>query len=271
LIKNQTHFTDFNSEGFFKLQLFNSEEVLALNNIISEYKSHENGISFNGLLYSLFNLNSDLSLELSRKLKKQLDPFLNRLFSNFDSLVYSYIKKETSTTNEFEYHQDWSYTNKKKHFTVTGWLALQDIDEKNGCLFFKKPFIDHKNIVSSTYQTLRFNSSNFKEIETTKVPLKKGEIIFFNPQAFHGSQPNTSGTSRAVITFIIKPKDAPFLYYQKINNFLGKSFEISEQYLMENIAQLSSGKTPSNNLKNHYFFYNYKSNIQKIKNQFNLL
>jgi len=104
--------------------------------------------------------------------------------------------------------------------------------------------------------------------EITKVPLKKGEIIFLNPQAIQGSMPNKSNDERRVITFIVKPKKAPFLYFQKINNYFGKAFKINEEYLIENIEALSHGKAPTINLGNSYFFYDLKSESQKIKKHF---
>ena len=268
LVKNQTYLNKVNSSGFFKYKLLNIDDVIQVEDIVSGFEEKEKNINFNGLKYSLFNLSPKLSLSLSEKLKKIIVPRLTELFFDFNSIVFSYIKKDVSTKNEFEFHQDWSYTNRKKHLTLTGWLALHDIDENNGCLIFTKNYNNFKNIVSSSYKTERFKSNMLHYSEITKVPLKKGEIIFFNPQAFHGSMPNNSNVERRVITFIVKPKKAPFLYFQKINNYFGKAFKINEEYLIENIEALSHGKAPTINLGNSYFFYDLKSESQKIKKHF---
>jgi hypothetical protein len=268
LVKNQTYLNKVNSSGFFKYKLLDIDDVIQVENIVSGFEEKEKNINFNGLKYSLFNLSPKLSLSLSEKLKKIIDPKLTELFFDFDSMVFSYIKKDFSTKNEFEFHQDWSYTNRKKHLTLTGWLALHDIDENNGCLIFTKNYNNSKNIVSSSYKTERFKIDELNKAEIIKVPLKKGEIFFFNPQAFHGSMPNKSNVERRVITFIVNPKKAPFLYFHKLNNYFVKAFKINEEYLIENIEALSHGKAPSNNLGNSYFFYDLKSESQKIKKQF---
>jgi hypothetical protein len=268
LVKNQTYLNKVNSSGFFKYKLLDFDDVIQVEDIVSGFEEKEKNINFNGLKYSLFNLSPKLSLSLSEKLKKIIVPKLTELFFDFNSMVFSYIKKDFSTKNEFEFHQDWSYTNRKKHLTLTGWLALHDIDENNGCLIFTKNYNNFKNIVSSSYKTKRFKSNMLHNSAIIKVPLKKGEIIFFNPQAFRGSMPNNSNIERRVITFIVKPKKAPFLYFQKLNNYFGKAFKINEEYLIENIEALSHGKAPSSNLGNSYFFYDLKSESQKIKKQF---
>jgi len=268
LVKNQTYLNKVKSCGFFKYKLLDIDNVIQVENIVSRFEEKEKNINFNGLKYSLFNLSPKLSLSLSEKLKKIIVPRLTELFFDFNSMVFSYIKKDFSTKNEFEFHQDWSYTNRKRHLTLTGWLALHDIDENNGCLIFTKNYNNSKNIVSSSYKTERFKVDKLNKTEIIKVPLKKGEIIFFNPQAFHGSLPNKSNVERRVITFIVKPKKAPFLYFHKLNNYFGKAYKINEEYLIENIEALSHGKAPSNNLDNSYFFYDLKSESQKIKKQF---
>lgn len=268
MIKNQENLKQVIAKGFFKHQLLDAEGILKVRDIVLNYEAYENTINFNGLKYSLFNLAPSFSLDLSNELKKIICKNLTDLFYDFDSLVFSYIKKDFSTKNEFEFHQDWCYTNRNKYLTLTGWLALHDIDEKNGCLIFTKSYNNTKNIVSSSYQTLRFNSDRLNNSELIKVPLKKGEIIFFNPQAFHGSLPNNSSVERNVITFIVKPKKAPFLYFHKLNNYIGNAFEITEEYLIKNIQGLSEGKRPSKNLKNYYFFYDFQSHYKKLKKQF---
>ena len=177
LVKNQAHLNKVNSSGFFKYKLLDKDSVVMVENIVSEFGAREKNVNFNGLKYSLFNLSTNLSLSLSKKLKELIEPALNSLFTDFDSLVFSCIKKDFSTKNEFEFHQDWSYTNGKKHLTLTGWLALHDIDENNGCLIFTKNYNNSKNIVSSSYKTERFKMDKLDNSEIIKVPLKKGEII----------------------------------------------------------------------------------------------
>ena len=99
MVKNQTYLNKVNYSGFFSYKLLNIDDIIQVENIVSRFEEKEKNINFNGLKYSLFNLSSKLSLSLSEKLKKIIVPKLTELFFDFNSIVFSYIKKDFSTKN----------------------------------------------------------------------------------------------------------------------------------------------------------------------------
>lgn len=93
-------------------------------------------------------------------------------------------------------HQDQRYLVAEPGTCMAAWLALEDIDEENGCLSvvpgshdlpmlcpghadMEKSFTDHLVPIPNG-------------LEPVPVPMKTGDMLFFNGSLIHGSGPNTS-------------------------------------------------------------------------------
>ena len=100
------------------------------------------------------------------------------------------------------FHQDAKYIGLKPYNWVTGWLAVTDANEENGCMRMLKG--SHK-------EDLKFHNQKFDEhnlltrgqtIEnipinkTTPVILKAGQLSLHHPKIIHGSGPNKSNDRR---------------------------------------------------------------------------
>ena len=106
------------------------------------------------------------------------------------------------------FHQDAKYIGLEPHNWVTGWLAVTDANEENGCMRMWKG--SHK-------EDLKFHNQKFDENnlltrgqtienvpikETTPVILKAGQLSLHHPKIIHGSGLNKSKERR--IGFAIK-------------------------------------------------------------------
>ena len=100
------------------------------------------------------------------------------------------------------FHQDAKYIGLEPHNWVTGWLAVTDANEENGCMRMWKG--SHK-------EDLKFHNQNFNENnlltrgqtvenvpinETTPVILKAGQLSLHHPKIIHGSGLNKSKDRR---------------------------------------------------------------------------
>ncbi|MGB8319947.1 MAG: phytanoyl-CoA dioxygenase family protein [Ignavibacteriaceae bacterium] len=100
-------------------------------------------------------------------------------------------------------HQDISYWPiNEGSLTTTMWMALNDVPEEKGCLYFypgsqklkEKEYVDifkhphHPEII--------------KGIEKITAPLNTGDLTFHSGLTFHGARPNTSDEIREGITVI---------------------------------------------------------------------
>ena len=100
------------------------------------------------------------------------------------------------------FHQDAKYIGLEPHNWVTGWVAITDSNEENGCMRMLKG--SHK-------EDLKFHNQKFDENnlltrgqtvenvpinETTPVMLKAGQLSLHHPQIVHGSGLNKSNDRR---------------------------------------------------------------------------
>ena len=100
------------------------------------------------------------------------------------------------------FHQDAKYIGLEPHNWVTGWVAISDSHEENGCMRMLKG--SHK-------EDLKFHNQKFDEnnlltrgqtvenvtiSETTPVILKAGQLSLHHPQIVHGSGLNKSNDRR---------------------------------------------------------------------------
>ena len=110
--------------------------------------------------------------------------------------------KEPETTGFISWHQDARYIGLEPHDWVTGWLAISDVTEENGCMWMipgsqKAPLAEHVDTYGD--DTLLTRGQTVPDVDEDKavtVPLKPGQLSLHHPRIVHGSGPNISGERR---------------------------------------------------------------------------
>lgn len=107
----------------------------------------------------------------------------------------------------YPWHQDWvccwrAHTDE----LITCFIYLEDADESNGCLqvvpgsHLGKPRCDFKP--GSHFE---IDPSYIDTSKVVPVPLRQGEMIFFDPYLLHFSERNTSSVSRRTMIYTYNP------------------------------------------------------------------
>lgn len=95
-------------------------------------------------------------------------------------------------------HQDQRYLRAEPGTCMAAWLALEDIDEENGCMSIVPGTQDIPMLCPGTSDsTLSFTGDQVPlPKEATPIPMimKEGDVLFFNGSLVHGSGPNNSDT-----------------------------------------------------------------------------
>jgi len=122
-----------------------------------------------------------------------------------------YFFKPPGTGRPIAWHQDsWYFRNTYvsslgdaiDQATIGTWLALDDADEKNGCLWVipgshRLGVLDHTQVESDDYLLQkRVTVSDEMEQQAIPVEVPKGALIFFNNALLHRSTPNRSDRFR---------------------------------------------------------------------------
>lgn len=105
------------------------------------------------------------------------------------------------------WHQDWPYWPTITPLTdqVSAWIALDDVDEANGCMSMVPGSHTWGNCIEFLHTIKDFKAmpGQYKDhkIEVKLAPVKKGEVHYHHGLTWHGSHANTSGRPRRAIAY----------------------------------------------------------------------
>lgn len=145
---------------------------------------------------------------IPHKLEKYFDK------SSVDFIGGIYVAKKPSPSSRLYPHQDSSHTDEKKFPAVYAWIALTNTSIANGAMHILPGSHLWGNRFRSLnipwlYDGLQENMFPFLQ----PVPMKAGEVLFFDSAAIHYSSDNMSDEIRPAINFFVKPKEALFLHH----------------------------------------------------------
>lgn len=99
--------------------------------------------------------------------------------------------------SEKPYHQDNFYFRcTPGGHVITAWIALDDVDEENGCLRYisgshKKGIIDHAEVPGQPYNLAPPDDLIDRDKEAS-APVRKGGVVLHHSETLHSSRRNTS-------------------------------------------------------------------------------
>lgn len=195
--------------GIVKIKLngFNSD------NIQSFIKQNVKGYpeQFESNFYGSF-LSPDLELkqEVHQGLSKLIDPILEPILFNQQTLSYFFIVKGKGGDSIVNLHQDWSIVDERKYRGLTLWIPLINSTSQNGTLHvIKGSHLFPLNIRGGSIPS-KYDTNLPKEVLRLLEPINvnMGEALIFDSRLLHYSPPNHSNTSRTSIISNIIPNQA---------------------------------------------------------------
>ena len=121
-----------------------------------------------------------------------------------------YFNKPAGVGKPTPPHQDGYYFMLKKHNAVTCWLALEKVDEENGCIHYvrgshlQEEYRPHgkSNVLGFSQGVTDFGSENDK-LNTVSFPGEAGTFLIHNTKTIHWAEGNKSQTrTRKALGFI---------------------------------------------------------------------
>jgi phytanoyl-CoA hydroxylase len=134
------------------------------------------------------------------------------------------------------WHQDSPYWGilTPKHAQVTAWVALDDVDETNGCMSMVPQSHLWGNAIEFLHTLKSFDEMNKvadyqgHKVEVKLVPVKKGHVHYHHSMTWHGSHANTSA----------RPRRAIALHYMtNETRYVAKG-----QHVMQQFAEVADGE-----------------------------
>ena len=125
-----------------------------------------------------------------------------------------FLAKKPSANSELTAHQDSSHTDETRYPAIYAWVPLTDTSVSNGAMHILPGSHLWGNLHRSLNVPWQFSGMEKKMEEHLKpIPMKAGEVLFFDSAAIHYSSNNMSGDIRPAINYFIKPQEALFLHH----------------------------------------------------------
>lgn len=201
-LKNTIHENGYTVEGNIGAE--NIDKLLALYKELHNFNTPQGGN-----FYSLYSNDIVYRKKVHDTIGKILYPLYDTLFTNYKSVINSFIIKVPGPESEFTLHQDSTGLDEMKYSPLSLWIPLQDTNLENGtlCLLPKSHRFFHP------YRGISFASPfhHFEDLlRTYLIPLelKAGDIVMFDNRTVHYSHLNKSNADRVVVMSGLFPKEA---------------------------------------------------------------
>lgn len=230
IFKDQALQAQFDTDGFVKFSLLNSEEIEALASMREAYFP-ENGTTF---FSSSYLDDFQRKTEISDRIKAIIEPAIEKQFVNFRLIGAAYLIKGTGQRSEMPMHQDWTIVDETEFYAVNVWIPLTDTNETNGTLELMKGSHRWNDALRAPTLPMSFEGLQSKILpELTVVNANVGEVVVLNQATIHYSKPNMTAEIRPAITTGLISKQAPlkFHYWDQERNQI-EEFAQNDDFLL---------------------------------------
>lgn len=227
VIKDKQLLDTIYTRGYDVIKGLNNEQLEKLQNLFNQ--EHQLEVKDGGMFYSLYSKDYEYRKRIHDEIQQILSPLLEDLFKDYKNVINSFVVKAPGPKSEFYVHQDTTAVDEFKHSPLSLWIPLHDITIENGAMCL----VEKTHWFFSPYRGVSFNFPFTKINETVKpylkpIPLKKGEILLFDPRVIHNSLANNSQSHRIAIICGIFHLDAKFITCFKDPNESNSPVELYE-------------------------------------------
>lgn len=206
--------TEFEKNGFVKVPLLTAKEAEELLTVYHSVAFAHEKINIPYITTSHSNDSALITL-VDGVLQKVIAPALSKVLINYKLLFGNYLVKMPVTNSETEPHQDITFVDETKFASVNIWVALQDTNQENGCMYFLKGSHNLMPTLRPTHNYPWVYEKVKEEIKkrSTVYAAKAGEAFIFNHAVVHGSFPNRTKQPRVAAVVAAYSNHAQLLHY----------------------------------------------------------
>lgn len=226
---------EFELNGFVTIPFLNEDEV----NVLKQNYKKEDFSSPEGFYSTSFSNNDTLKQQLESSILDIVGAKAEIHFHKHQQLGGCYLSKAPGAKGEMPLHQDWTVVDESKFDSITIWIPLIDVDEKNGAL----QVIPGSHRFSNALRSPLFDSPLSEIQQDLKqdlqlVKLKAGEAIIFSQALIHASPANQSEQERLAVTYGLIHKEAQLLFYYKNQEGLAEKYEVPIDFFKKYNTQI---------------------------------
>ncbi len=226
IMKDEQLDEQIQKEGYIVLPMLNRDELTMFRELYKKWHTSDPEEFYK----SYFSDNKIYKSEVEALVLNIFASKIENYFTEYIAFGGMYVAKPEGEKGHFPPHQDWSFVDETKNWSLNMWCPLEDVNDSNGYLYVL-PGSHRFNITirgSGTPNT--YDHLTAEILQTVKgIPMKAGECIFFYHGLVHGSTLNTLNRARVSVGLSLVQKNVPLLYHF-YHEGLGKTeqFEIKD-------------------------------------------
>jgi hypothetical protein len=237
LLSSEEHHNALVTDGYFVAEVLSEQELQELQAGYQHFLSLIEGEKLNYFAASCNVANREAvrySKELIDRIFKQA---FNRMFieGSFEHTGGVFMMKKSGEDTYHPLHRDIPVVDERRTYGIYSWTPITETGPDSGRMFVV-PGSNHSGSHQRSHLLEYPKMDEGLYRDSYKVlDVKMGETLFFDARLLHGSQANTSGKTRAVVNFYVKPAHEPCIYYAQNPNDSGlvDVYEIDPAYFFE--------------------------------------
>ncbi len=214
--RDQSLQNEIRKYGYAVRDLLDIDSILALHESFKEIQHHPE-YKVDGLFWSSGRSSSTEIRNLAKSsIDQYIRPELNKYFHQdvVELIGGVFVAKPPSKESALSPHQDSSHVNEDEFMSVYAWCALSDTNLQNGAVYV----LPGSHLFGNIHRSLNipWQFEPYKEMMwkyCIPLPMKAGQVLFFDSATIHCSPPNLSNELRLGANFFVQPKQAPFTHY----------------------------------------------------------
>ncbi|MFT5860232.1 MAG: hypothetical protein ACI865_002340 [Flavobacteriaceae bacterium] len=197
-------------DGFIVLPFINKQEIERFQEIYKKWHPEHPKAFYK----SYFDPRMEYKLEVENEITRVFKEKFSTVFRDYNAFGGLFVVKPPTQEGHLPPHQDWSFVDERKDWSINMWCPLKDVTDENGNIIVLKGSHQFNRTIRGV-GTPDVYRDHWKLIERNmqSVPLKAGEAIFFFHGLLHGSTLNTTPNSRVSLGLTLTPKNVQHYFH----------------------------------------------------------
>jgi len=200
------------AEGYRTVPLLDRGAVRGL-------REHFDGLDLpahHGFFATSDNGSRELARAVDQLLKRELSPRLEPLIPGYEPFLAAFISKGAGEGVVVDFHQDWTYTDERRHRAVICWIPLVDTSAANGTLRVlpgSHRWTTGLRASGAGHATDPLQDALGALADTVEV--EAGTAFVYDPALVHGSFANPTDDVRPIAAIALAPRVAPLVHFHQ--------------------------------------------------------
>ncbi len=210
ILKDEASNNHLITKGYVVLDMLDDEQVKFFRALYARWHSAAPSEFYK----SYFSNNLVYKKEVEDAIIEHCYPKIEQHFFDFDAFGAMFVVKPQGNAGHIPPHQDWSFVDETRHWSLNMWLPIQDVSERNGSMRFlsgSQFFLE--TIRGAKTPQLYDHLESEIEANLQDVPLKAGQAVFFYHGIVHCSHYNEKEQERVCLGLSLLQKGAPVYFH----------------------------------------------------------